>query len=285
MARIPLDEATWFPQSILPPVLPAIGLLLLIPVIGVAASVVALRRVVVTPLGVQRRQTPGMPGGRRAVPLVVSLIALFVAVMSMRTLGSDSFVTLALIGASFGGVIVGIVLMGPWLTYLVGRVLHALPGGASMLLASRRLTDDPRSSFGAIAGVIMAVFVASAFFTFVGYARDQEYDRAGVLAAGQVYVEMPYNEGPDFAEVPDRIAAVPGVRSVMGLAGVELLEAGPSSAWVVPCVDVARQFGFDPGPVRFEQGPHHDGVRGPRRRPLHRGARSRRPPTHRARRP
>ena len=140
--------------------------------------------------------------------------------------------------------IVGIVLVGPWLTYLVGRALHALPGGASMLLASRRLTDDPRASFGAIAGVIMAVFVASIFFSFVAYAEDQEFDRAGVLAADQVYVEMPYNEGPAFAEVPARIAAVPGVRSVLPIATAELMEAGPAPVWVGPCADVARQFGL-----------------------------------------
>ena len=148
---------------------------------------------------------------------------------------------------AFGGVIVGIVLVGPWLTYLVGRVLHALPGGASMLLASRRLTDDPRASFGAIAGVIMAVFVASAFFSFVAYADGQEFDRAGVIAADQVYVEMPYNEGPPFAEVPARIAAVPGVRSVLPIATAELMEIGPATAWVVPCVDLARQFGLPVG--------------------------------------
>ena len=148
---------------------------------------------------------------------------------------------------AFGGVIVGIVLVGPWLTYLVGRVLHALPGGASMLLASRRLTDDPRASFGAIAGVIMAVFVASAFFSFVAYADGQEFDRAGVIAADQVYVEMPYNEGPPFAEVPARIAAVPGVRSVLPIATAELMEIGPATAWVVPCVDLAKQFGLPVG--------------------------------------
>ena len=62
VAKIPLDNATWFPASIVPPLVPALVLLLAIPVVGVGAAVVALRRVVVTPLGVHRRQTPGMPG-------------------------------------------------------------------------------------------------------------------------------------------------------------------------------------------------------------------------------
>ena len=242
VAKIPLDAATWFPGSIAPPLTPSVILLVAIPIVGVAASVLALRRVVVTPLGVQRRHTPGMPGVRRAVPLVVSLALLPVAIGLLRSAGSENYLALGLIGTAFGGVIVGIVLVGPWLTYLVGRALHALPGGASMLLASRRLTDDPRASFGAIAGVIMAVFVASAFFSFVAYADDQQFDRAGVIAADQVYVEMPYNEGPAFAEVPARIAAVPGVRSVLPIATAELMEAGPAPVWVARCTDVARQF-------------------------------------------
>ena len=90
----------------------------------------------------------------------------------------------------------------------------------------------------------MAVFVASIFFTFVAYAEDQDFDRAGVLAADQVYVEMPMNEGPAFAEVPARIAAVPGVRSVLPIATAEVMEDGPALAWVAPCADVARQFGL-----------------------------------------
>ncbi|MEP6638990.1 MAG: FtsX-like permease family protein [Chloroflexota bacterium] len=246
VAMIPLDATTWFAGSIVPPALPAIGLLLVIPVVGVAAAVVALRRVVMTPLGVQRRQTPGMPGARRAVPLIAALAALPFAIGYLRG-DSSNYLALGLVGAAFGGVIVGIVLVGPWLTYLVGRALHALPGGASMLLASRRLTDDPRASFGAIAGVIMAVFVASAFFSFVAYADNQQFDRAGVLAADQVFVEMPYNEGPPFAEVPATIAAVPGVRSVLPIATAEVLEGGPLTVWVAPCVDVARQFGLVAG--------------------------------------
>ncbi|HEX6869230.1 MAG TPA: FtsX-like permease family protein, partial [Candidatus Limnocylindrales bacterium] len=243
VARIPLDAATWFPDAIVPPLVPAVAMLVVIPVVGVAASVVALRRVVVTPLGVQRRHTPGMPSVRRVVPLVVSVVLLPVSILVLRSQATQTL-GLLLIGLAFGGVIIGIVLAGPWLTYLVGRALHALPGGASMLLASRRLTDDPRASFGAIAGVIMAVFVASIFFSFVAYAEDQDFDRAGVLAADQVYVEMPLNEGPPFAEVPGRIAAVPGVRSVLPIATGELMEDGPGPAWVAPCVDVARQFGL-----------------------------------------
>lgn len=247
VALIPLDEATWFPDSIRPPLVPAILLLLAIPVVGVAAAVLALRRVVITPLGVHRRQTPSSPGMLRAVPLAVSVVGLVGAMAVFRGSATSDLASMAVVGVAFGGVILGIVLIGPWLTVLVGRVLHGLPGGAAMLLASRRLTDDPRGSFGSITGVIMAVFVASAFFTFVSYSNDQTFDRAGILRAGQVYVEMPYNEGPPFAEVPAQIRAVPGVRSVVPIATAELLRDGLGTVWVVSCADVVRQFDLPVG--------------------------------------
>lgn len=175
VALIPLDEATWFPSSITPPIVPAIAMLATIPVVGVVAAAVALRRVVVTPLGVQRRQTPPMPGLARAIPLLISLAVLVGTLLIWRILqtqriqGGGNLITV-LVGAAFGGVVFGIVLVGPWLTALVGRALRWIPAGASTLLASRRLTDDPRGSFSSIAGVIMAVFVASAFFTLQSFA-------------------------------------------------------------------------------------------------------------------
>ena len=59
VAMVPLGQATWFPDTIVPPVLPAIGLLLLVQVVGVGAAVAALRRVAVSPLGVRRRERRG----------------------------------------------------------------------------------------------------------------------------------------------------------------------------------------------------------------------------------
>ena len=240
---IPLDGATWFADTIRPDPVPAIAVLLAIPVVGSIVAAAALRRVIVTPLGVQRRHTRRPPGIRRGLPLVIALVALSFSVAVVRNGSSDAVLTLALPGASFAAVIVGIVLAGPWLTVLVGRTLLRLPGGAATLLASRRLTDDPFGSFGSIAGVILAVFVASAFFTFASYARDQTFDRSGVMHPGQVFVEMPYNDGPSFADVPARIAAVPGVSGILPISTVEILVDGsPVTAWVASCAAVAGQF-------------------------------------------
>ncbi len=248
VALVPLDGGTWFPDAIVPGILPAAALLIVLPILGAVVAAAALRRVIVTPLGVHRRQASQPPGILRLLPLGAALLLLVGAMAVLRSGFSDSIASLALLGMAFAGVIVGIALAGPWLTVLVGRAIHRLPGGAAMLLASRRLTDDPFGSFGSIAGVIMAVFVASAFFTFVGYAGGQSFDQAGVLHPGDLFVSMPYNAGPSFAELPGRIAAIPGVRSLLAVASGEILVDGqPVTAWVAPCAALAAQLDLPVG--------------------------------------
>lgn len=247
VALVPLDEATWFPSSITPPIVPAVALLAAIPFVGVLAAVVALRRVVVTPLGVQRRQTQPMPGPARAIPLLVALAVLVGTLLIRGSRSTQETSTLVLLGVAFGGVVFGIVLVGPWLTALVGRGLHWMPAGASTLLASRRLTDDPRGSFGSIAGVIMAVFVASAFFTFISYADTQTFDRSGPLRDDQVFAELSSFEGPAVAGLSSRLSSLPGVTRVLGVTtGVMSINGSSEGTWIVACADLAKQFDLRP---------------------------------------
>ncbi|MBA3797048.1 MAG: FtsX-like permease family protein [Chloroflexi bacterium] len=225
VALVPLDEATWFPEAISPPLVAAVALLVAVPVVGALAAAAALRRIVVTPLGVQRRTTPPPPGKLRLLPLVVSVAVLLGALAFGSSQLSDVLV-LAVLGAAFAGIIGGIALAGPWLTAIVGRALHRAPRGAATLLASRRLTDDPRGSFGSIAGVVMAVFVASAFFTFAGYAGAQSVPIAGEMRPGHIVAELESTSALAEAELVDRLEAMPGVRSVVPAGGADVMVDG-----------------------------------------------------------
>ena len=76
---------------------------------------------------------------------------------------------------------------------------------AGWRLDAPRLAPAHRRSACLVRGdrrVIMAVFVASTFFSFVAYAEAQNVDRGGSVAADQVYVEMPLNEGPAVRRCP-----------------------------------------------------------------------------------
>src|SRR5450759_2905893 len=189
VARLPLLGAAWFPESITPPVWLAAALVLAVPVTAVASAVVALRSLVVSPLGVQRRERPGPLRRLRLLPLLVCLGAFGVAVVLFAQ-GVRGTIVLALVGIPFLGIVVGIAYAGPWLTAAVGVAVVRMARGPTALLAGRRLLDDPRASFGAVGGVVMAVFFGSAFVVIVSYttlsappATDQVGARGDVLGA------------------------------------------------------------------------------------------------------
>ena len=235
VAQIPLDGGTWWPDTIAPPLAQALALMIAVQVVGALAALAGMRRLSLSPLGVQRRVTPPRPSALRLVPTFAGVVALLVSLNIFRNSSGDSG-PLAIVGASFAAIIIGIAFAGPWLTALVGRVLGRIARGPSALLAGRRLADDPRGSFGSIAGVIMAVFVASAFFTFTAYATVHAGDFDAPVRPGVVQVK-PY--GDNSAEtIETRLPRVEGVRSVLAVREVALVDSRGSyalQAWVVPC--------------------------------------------------
>jgi hypothetical protein len=240
IARVPLDDATWWPDSIVPPLLPAFGLLVAVQVAGVAGALVSMRRLTVTPLGVQRRSVPPRPTFRRLIPLAASIVGLLIAGWAFRS--SGELLVALLVGLMFAGVIGGIAAAGPWLTALTGRVLHRWARGGAGLLAARRIDDDPRGSFGAIAGVIMAVFVASAFFTFSAYIGDQAgRDDDPTLQPGAVaaYLGSSANGGRAAAVA---LETTPGVTRVLPIREVGLVQGDGivASGWLASCPEVVE---------------------------------------------
>ncbi len=249
VALVPLDGLGWFPSAIVPSAASAAALLFAVQVVGVVAAMVALRRVSISPLGVTRRQSTRPLRRLRLLPLALGLAALVGGLVMLRD-GAERDLPLYVTLGGFLTVIIGIVVAGPWLTMLVGRILARLARGASALLAARRLVDDPRAAFGAIAGVVMAVFVSAVFFTVAAYARDAHSRYVDVaLAPGSMTSTVPTGSG----SVPDRLAtqlrAVPGVTAVAVLRQGVL--SGPDGrdlqAAIVDCRDLAVSVLISPG--------------------------------------
>jgi hypothetical protein len=248
VARIPLDNTTWWPEAISPPVPLAIAVLVAVQVVGAAGALVAMRRLTVTPLGVQRRSQPARPSAARVVPTGLAIVALLLAIAAYRSSDVPGEMALAAAGVAFAGIIAGIAYAGPWLTSLVGRALQRVPAGASTLLAARRLDDEPRGSFGAIAGVIMAVFVASAFFTFSAYTGAQAgLDTDPKLRTGDIEVELGGGATTPGTELQAALLALPGVTDAVPMTHLALVRDGGivGFAWLAPCADIARVMGLD----------------------------------------
>ena len=168
-----------------------------VPIAAALAARVALRRVVISPLGVSRRVTPPPPRAYRLVPLVAGIAELsyFVEVGRPKSTGGQ-------IDAYFGGcllIMVGLIVAGPWLTMVGSRVMARRTSRTSVLIAGRRMSDNPRGAFRAISGLILALFVGSVSVGIIGTILDDQGTTGGGTVARETLVAQfgPLeNEGP-----------------------------------------------------------------------------------------
>ena len=58
-------------------------------------------------------------------------------------------------------VMIGLIVAGPWLTATTARWCARILNGASPLLATRRLADNPKAAFRAVRGLVLAVFLGT----------------------------------------------------------------------------------------------------------------------------
>jgi hypothetical protein len=165
LAGLPLLGSRFFAAEISPSGVDYVGALVAVPAAAVAASVLSLRRVRISPLGVTRRATPPPPRAWRVVPLLVGISAFCIPLLvdpAGQRHASPALAVLSLIL-----VMVGLLIAGPWLTMRVSRVLARYAPGGSGLLAARRLADNARAAFRAVSGLVLAVLVGTALAAIV----------------------------------------------------------------------------------------------------------------------
>ena len=203
-----------------------------VPVAAAIAARMALRRVRVSPLGVTRRVTPSAPSVYRLIPLVAGIgeLVYFVAIGQPKG-------TSAQIEAYFSGcflMLAGLVLAGPWLTMVSSRIMAGRAERPAVLLAGRRLADNPRAAFRAISGLIIALFATS---VSVGVITTILYNNSPSLgtSADKTLIEQLASYGgprtsvggPTAAQTPTVPAALLGrLSAIAGVQGVTLGHSG-----------------------------------------------------------
>ncbi|WP_030917246.1 FtsX-like permease family protein [Streptosporangium amethystogenes] len=155
LSRIEMAGGSWFAADLWPGVLPVLGVLLAVPLLVGLSAVVGLRRVVVSPLGVAKRETPPAMRFVRVVALFVILIA-----VPLSSRSTSTTVVVGVLGLAF----LGVNLVGPWVVGVIGRITTRTARRPARLLAGRRLVDDPRSAWRTVSGVALTGFIAG----FVG---------------------------------------------------------------------------------------------------------------------
>jgi ABC-type antimicrobial peptide transport system permease subunit len=156
LADTAITSARYFPDQVTPAAAGYLAVLVGVPAASAISSLLSLRRVRISPLGVSRRVTPPAPTAWRIAPLLAGIVLLIVGLdlTSAKSIGAPAFPGLIVI-------LIGLVVGGPWLTAQAARLFGRFMTGASSLLAARRLADNPKAAFRSVSGLVLAVFLGT----------------------------------------------------------------------------------------------------------------------------
>jgi hypothetical protein len=194
----------YFESDVTPTIGGYLAILVIVPVAAAVAALASLRRVQISPLGVSRRAKPKPPTAWRLVTLVIGL-GLYVYGLSTTSYKNIGITT-------YPGILItmiGLVIAGPWLTAQAAALFGRAARGSSGLLASRRLSDNPRSAFRSVTGLVLAVFLGTMIGTLVP-AIDAIQQTPGTGALSNVLVGQVGLSVSAGQQLISGISAIPG---------------------------------------------------------------------------
>ena len=206
-------------------------------VVVAASALVAGHRTAragIGPLGVTRTVHEETPTMWRTVPLIAGLTAMIAAVLLIRVLEVQSpWLELPLLIGGFLLVLVGIVVIGPWLTLLVSRIGLRQARSAAGVIAASRIQRTPVATFRSVSGLVIAVFVVSVFAGASSITQPAEAPLVGpgLLQPTSLHATVGTGLAPaQVAEVTRQARDLPGIRSATvgyGPAALAEEDAGP----------------------------------------------------------
>ncbi|RKN38675.1 ABC transporter permease [Micromonospora endolithica] len=222
-ARLPGEGA--FLADALPPIPAATAIVVGLPVFATATAVVALRRVVVNPMGVVRRRAVVRSGRWRLLPLVVGLLMACWLFTTDQT-GSAAVVPLFLAALL---IMIGLLVGAPTLCLGVAGLMLRMDGSPAVLLAARRAQASAATA-ARVVGVVTLLVFASGWFLAVLPLAD------GSTPASLTQLEQRLKPHTLLANVERAPAPgeleLPGVTGVAHLVTVELGRSGEGYAGV-----------------------------------------------------
>ncbi|MGO8959485.1 MAG: ABC transporter permease [Streptosporangiaceae bacterium] len=247
LTNIPFTGEPFAPGDMSLAPLDVLLVLIGVPAAAVVAARVAMRRVQISPLGVSRRVTPPAPRPYRLLPLAAGIgeLAYFLQVGHPSGAGAQ----ILAYGSAFLLIMAGLVIGGPWLTMAVSQATVRRTGMPAVLLAGRRLSDDPRAAFRAISGLIIAIFVTSVSVGVITTILGNHSVPGGTSTSGTLLDQF-YSPPPGQpASAPSVSAArLARLRTIRGVEGVTVIYSGGAShgaprgsaGLLVSCTQLAR---------------------------------------------
>ncbi|SDD30983.1 FtsX-like permease family protein [Sanguibacter gelidistatuariae] len=229
LAQISFTGTRFFLADLALSAVDVVGVVVGVPLAAAVVARLALRRVTISPLGVSRRVTPAPPSAFRLIPLALGIGELAYFGIVGRPGSTNGQVLAYLPGILM--VMIGLVVAGPWLTMVGSRLIARRTSRPAVLIAGRRLADDPRAGFRAVSGLILALFVGTTAVAIVStFTGERGAPPVGSAAAGTLamsFTEVRQVDGPPTtvpASLLADLAAVPGVD------GALVLRESPSDA-------------------------------------------------------
>jgi hypothetical protein len=187
LAAVPFTGEPFFPSDLslsLPDILAvAIG----VPAAAALVARLALRRVRISPLGVTRRVPPKPPRAWRILPLLAGLAWLGFFTVHGRPATVPGQIQALVPGGLL--IMIGLVTAGPWLTMTGARIMARRTSRPGVLIAARRLADDPRAAFRAVSGLVLALFVMTVAVAGLTTQDAKEAHPAGWASIANVMVD------------------------------------------------------------------------------------------------
>jgi hypothetical protein len=219
-----------------------------VPLAAAVAARLALRRVSISPLGVSRRVTPKPPRAYRLIPLLAGLGELGYFVYAGRPKTTPGQIQAFMTGILL--VMAGLIIAGPWLTMVGSRVMARRTSRPDVLIAARRLSDNPQAAFRSISGLVLALFVTSVAIGVMGAITANRTGAGGGPQADSTLLDTFTNyeaPGPPSQSVPSVAESLQStLRSIPGVQAVTLIHTDPGArqdgppTGTVSCTDLSR---------------------------------------------
>jgi hypothetical protein len=222
VASLSLAGYSWFPSDMAPPVGSVLLVLVAAPALAVLATLVGLRRLIVTPLGVARRGRVRRAGPVRLILPAAGLVGLGLCWLARDTIDAGGPGALLALGASFLLVLAGVALVAPWLGAAAAPLLTRRQRGMGALMGARRIQADPTAAGRVVGAVALLVCAAGVIVALLPPALADRTGQAD-LAAG-----LPPASVAVLAYVPMDSAAIGGaLRRLEGVTAAAPLSSLP----------------------------------------------------------
>ena len=226
---VTLWDLSVFAADVRPGLAAALVITLAVPTLAVAVSMVALRGVVIEPLGVTRRATPARRRlwWRLVLPLLgIALLYPLLGEARDSAIGNDRTEYQVAAGAAL--LLIGAVTLLPWLIDLVVRRMRG--GAVPWQLAIRRLQVDSATSARLVNGIAVAVAGTIGLqMLFAGVQGEYRQSTGADPDRAQAFVAMSTADGPDAVR---RLASSPGITGVTSTQQAAALQVGKMDRFV-----------------------------------------------------